>query len=123
MATEKTSPAREGRVRRTPIGRRNRLTIENRDPTYHYRIVNDVDGRVQDLLDQDYEIDTTAKVGDKRIDNPTPLGSAKLISVGGGTKAIVMRKRRDWHEEDQAEKQKAIDELEATMNEAARKGV
>lgn len=123
MATEKTTQAQVGRVRRTPIGRRNKLTVENRDPNYHYRVVNDVDGRVQDMIDMDYEIVTDAIVGDKRVDNPSTLGSAKQISVGGGVKAIVMRKRKDWHEQDQAEKQRQIDELEATMNEAAKKGL
>jgi hypothetical protein len=123
MATEKTTQAQAGRVRRTPIGRRNKLTVENRDPNYHYRIVNDVDGRVQDMIDLDYELVTDAVVGDKRVDNASPLGSAKQISVGGGVKAVVMRKRRDWHEQDQAEKQRQIDELEASMNEAAKKGI
>jgi hypothetical protein len=121
--TEKTTQAQERRVRRTPIGRRNRLTVENRDPNYHYRVVNDVDGRVQDMIDLDYEVVNDATVGDKRVDAPSPLGSAKQISVGGGIKAIVMRKRKDWHEQDQLEKQRQIDELEATMNEAAKRGV
>lgn len=122
MATEKPTQAQVGRVRRTPIGRRNRLTVENRDPNYHYRIVNDVDGRVQDMIDLDYEIDPTTTVGDKRVDTPSPLGSAKQISVGGGIKAVVMRKRKDWYEQDQAEKQSQIDDLEASMNEAAKSG-
>ena len=88
MATEKPTQAQAGRVRRTPIGRRNKLSVENRDPNYHYRIVNDVDGRVQDMIDLDYEIDPTTTVGDKRVDTPSPLGSAKQISVGGGIKAV-----------------------------------
>lgn len=120
---EKPTQAQERRVRRTPLGRRNKLTVENRDPNYHYRIVNDVDGRVQDMMELDYEIVTDAQVGDKRVDTPSALGSAKQISVGGGIKAVVMRKRRDWHEQDQAEKQRQIDELEASMNEAAKRGI
>lgn len=120
---EKPTQAQERRVRRTPIGRRNKLTVENRDSNYHYRIVNDVDGRVQDMMELDYEIVTDAQVGDKRVDTPSALGSAKQISVGGGIKAVVMRKRRDWHEQDQAEKQRQIDELEASMNEAAKRGI
>ena len=119
---EKPAIAQERRVRRTPIGKRNKFTIENRDPNYQYRVVNDVEGRVQDLLDQDYEIDLTAKVGEKRVDEISSLGSAKQISVGGGVKAIVMRKRKDWFEEDQTAKQKEIDDLEATMNIAAKRG-
>lgn len=123
MATEKPIPAQVSRPRRTPIGRRNRLTVENRDPAYHYRIVNDVDGRVQDLLDQDYEIVLDAKVGDKRVDDISSLGSAKQISVGKGIKAFVMKKRKDWFQDDQDLKQKEIDDLEASMNIAAKRGL
>lgn len=123
MATEKPTPAQVSRPRRTPIGRRNRLSVENRDPDYQYRIVNDVDGRVQDLLDQDYEIVLDAKVGDKRVDEISTLGSAKQISVGKGIKAFVMRKRKDWFQDDQELKQKEIDDLEASMNIAAKRGL
>ena len=123
MATEKPTPAQVSRPRRTPIGRRNRLSVENRDPDYQYRIVNDVDGRVQDLLDQDYEIVLDAKVGDKRVDEISSLGSAKQISVGNGIKAVVMKKRKDWFKEDQDLKQKEIDDLEASMNIAAKRGL
>ena len=123
MSTEKPTPAQVSRPRRTPIGRRNRLTVENRDPAYHYRIVNDVDGRVQDLLDQDYEIVLDAKVGDKRVDEISSLGSAKQISVGNGIKAVVMKKRKDWFKDDQDLKQKEIDDLEASMNIAAKRGL
>ena len=123
MATEKPTPAQVSRPRRTPIGRRNRLSVENRDPAYHYRIVNDVDGRVQDLLDQDYEIVLDAKVGDKRVDEISSLGSAKQISVGNGIKAVVMKKRKDWFQDDQDLKQKEIDDLEASMNIAAKRGL
>ena len=123
MSTEKPTPAQVSRPRRTPIGRRNRLSVENRDPDYHYRIVNDVDGRVQDLLDQDYEIVLDAKVGDKRVDEISSLGSAKQISVGNGIKAVVMKKRKDWFKDDQDLKQKEIDDLEASMNIAAKRGL
>lgn len=123
MATEKPTPAQVSRPRRTPIGRRNRLSVENRDPDYQYRIVNDVDGRVQDLLDQDYEIVLDAKVGDKRVDEISSLGSAKQISVGNGIKAVVMKKRKDWFKDDQDLKQKEIDDLEASMNIAAKRGL
>ena len=122
MAIEKSTQAQVSRPRRTPLGRRNRLTVENRDPNYHYRVVNDIDGRVQDMIDRDYEIVLDAKVGDKRVDEISSLGSAKQISVGNGVKAVVMRKRKDWHDEDQAVKQKEIDDLEASMNIAAKRG-
>ena len=121
MVTEKNT-AQVSRPRRTPLGRRNKLSVENRDPNYVYRIVNDVEGRVQDMIDRDYELVLDAKVGDKRVDEISSLGSAKQISVGGGIKAVVMRKRKDWDADDQALKQKEIDDLEASMNIAAKRG-
>ncbi len=122
MATEKTTPAPVGRTRRTPIGTRNRLSVRDQDPNYHYRVVNVVDGRVELLQEQGYEIVST-QVGDTRVDNPQGLGSASQIPVGNGIKAVVMRQRKDWYQEDQKTKQTSIDELEASMHSAAKRGV
>jgi hypothetical protein len=119
----KTIPAPERtRTKRTPIGQRNKLSVEDKDPDYVYRIVNEAVGRVDQFIEQGYEVAPKTKIGDKRVDNPSTLGSASKIAVGGGTTAILMRQRKDWYEQDQAVKQKAIDDLEATMNEAAKRG-
>lgn len=105
------------RPKRVPIAGRSRLAIRNRDPNYHYRIVNvnlesDPD-RVSNLIEQGYEIvENPGKVGDNQVDNPSALGSASQISVGQGTKAIVMRIRKDWFQEDQALKQLEVDKTE-----------
>ena len=109
-----------GRVKRTPIGTRNRLSVKNQDPNYTYRIVNVVDDRVEMFQDQGYEIVSDAKVGDKRVDNAAPIGSNGSISVGGGQRAVTMRIRKDWYEEDQQIKQAEIDKLEQTMNAEAK---
>jgi hypothetical protein len=120
---DKTTPAPERtRVKRTPIGQRNKLSVADKDPNYHYRIVNKNVGRVEQFLEQGYEIVPNTKIGDKRIDTPSTLGSASEIAVGGGQTAVLLRQRKDWYDEDQAAKQKAINDLEATMNEAAKKG-
>jgi hypothetical protein len=122
MATEKaTVTSTDARPRRQSIGKRNRLSVKDQDPNYVYRIVNVVDDRVEQFIEQGYEI-APAAVGDKRVDNGTPLGSQKQISVGNETKAIVMRQRKDYYAEDQAAKQASIDALEATMNQTAKKG-
>lgn len=106
------------RPRRSPLGSRNRLEVQNKEPGYVYRIVNDVDGRVERLEEQGYNIVPNAKIGaagSKRVDNPTAPGSSSYLSVGQGTKAVVMRIREEWYKEDQNAKQTEIDELEATM--------
>lgn len=115
MARELTAKSPSGRVRRTPITVRNRLTVKDRDPNYHYRIVNVVDDRVDQFKEQGYELVADAQVGDKRVDTATSMSSTTEISVGGGMKAVLMRIPKEWYQEDQAAKQAQIDELEAAM--------
>lgn len=121
MATKDIAAKPSGRVRRAPLSTRNKLTIANRDPNYHYRIVNVKEDRVEQFLEQGYEFAPVDSVGDKRVDAPSSLGSATEISVGGGMKAVTMRIPKEWYEEDQQYKQSKIDELEATMKSDAAK--
>lgn len=99
--------------------RRNRISFKGLDPNYVYRVVNDVDNgdRVSRFREIGYEVvaDDKIKAGDKRVNQPTPEGSPITISVGGGTKGILMRIPKEWYEEDQAEKNRAIDESEAAI--------
>ena len=104
------------RPKRVPVTGRSRLTVRNQDPNYKYRIVNanlesDPD-RVLDLQERGYEIvprGQTGGTGDKRVDDASALGSAGQISVGQGTKAVVMRIPREWYEQDQKAKQDEVD--------------
>lgn len=122
MTREQVSKVPSGRVRRTPVGVRNRLSVPNQDPNFHYRIVNivDVDGnptsKYDDRIAQGYEVVEGVKVGDKRVDIPSSLGSAAEISVGRGARAVVMRIPKEYYEEDQKYKQDKIDELESSMS-------
>jgi hypothetical protein len=107
------------RPKRVPVTGRSRLNVRNKEPGYSYRIVNvnleSDPNRVQDLIDRGYEIVPASKagpVGDSKVDNPSALGSAGQISVGQGTKAVVMRIRKDWYDEDQAAKQAEVDATE-----------
>lgn len=119
--------AASARPTRTPLGQRNRLAVRNKEKGYHYRIVNtnlekDPE-RVQAFIDAGWEVVPAAAVGpvgDARVDNPTALGSASSLSVGQGTKAVVMRIKEDWYKDDQAEKMRQLNESEATMYEQAR---
>lgn len=107
------------RPRRVPVGQRNKISVQNRDPNYHYRLVSvnleaDPD-RVQGFLDAGYEIvpgDKAGPIGDKQVDKPSAVGSAGLISVGQGTKQVLMRQHKDNYIEDQAAKQAQIDATE-----------
>jgi len=111
------------RTRRSPInGTRNRLNVRGQEPGYVYRIVNDVDDRIQSLQEMGYEIvtDSNVTVGDKRIANPTQEGSPVKVSVGQGVQAYVMRQKQEWFDEDQKAKAARTDELEAQMKREAK---
>lgn len=120
MARQPTNsqPEASARPRRTPISSRNRLEVKNKEPGYVYRIVNDVDDRIPLLQEQGYEIVPDAKIGlagNRRVDSATALGSSSHVSVGQGTKAVVMRQRDEYFREDQALKQGQVDETEQAI--------
>ena len=120
----RTPTVASARPHRTPVGQRNRLAIKNKEDGYTYRIVNDVDDRVEQLQGRGYELCTNEHVGaigNKRVDNTSSLGSTAHFSVGQGTKAVVMRIPNDWYKEDQDVKQAELDAVEATMKADARR--
>lgn len=121
MTRELITKSPSGRVKRTPIAGRNRLSLKERDPNYHYRIVNDVDDRIDQFLERGWEVVKDAKVGDKRVDNPTGVGSVNTISVGQGIKAVTMRLRKEDYDADQNAKQAEVDASEETMRRDARR--
>ncbi len=113
-----------GRVRRTPVGQRNVLTVGNKDPNYEYRIVNDEGDRVEQFKAAGYDVVSASDVtvGDRRITQASTEGSAAQVSVGGGLKAVVMRIKKEWYEEDQAAKIANVDATEASTKIEALKG-
>jgi hypothetical protein len=119
MARQPNSPIEaSARPRRSPLSGRNRLEVKNKEAGYEYRIVNDVDDRIELLQERGYEIDTNARVGAigaKRVDNPTAPGSAAYVSVGQGVKAVVMRIRKEYADEDRVVKAQIVDETEQTL--------
>lgn len=120
----RTPSVASARPQRAPLGKRDRLSIKNKEEGFVYRIVNDVDDRVEQLKGVGYEICTVEQVGaigNRRVDNASSLGSAAHFSVGQGTKAVVMRIPQEWYQEDQRTKQTEIDAVEATMKSDARR--
>lgn len=111
-----------GRVRRSPLANKGKLTVANKDLDYEYRFVNDEGDRVQELIERGYEpvLKSETKVGStRRVDDSTPEGSILQISVGEGKKGILMKQRKEFYDEDQAIKQGEVDKLEhATKQEA-----
>ncbi len=118
MTIEKTPVVKRERPKRTPInGRRNVLNVKGKDPAYEYRIVNDIDTRVADLQERGYEVvtDEGVSVGDKRVAIPTQAGSPVQISVGQGTKAFLMRIKKEWYAEDKAAQAAEVDKIEGQI--------
>src|SRR5690606_30738208 len=109
--------APSGRVRRQPVGTRNRLTVKGKDPAYEYRIVADRDDNVQAMQEQGYEfvVKDSVQVGDKRVNVPSSQGEHQTISLGGGRTGYVMRIKKEWYEEDQAAKRAQVLEVQETL--------
>lgn len=124
MTKEAIAKGPSGRVRRTPVGVRNVLTVGGKDPAYEYRIVNDTGDRVEQFKAAGYEV-VSAKdvtVGDRRVNAASAEGTSATVSVGGGTKGVVMRIKKEWYEEDQQRKSENIAATEAATKADALKG-
>lgn len=124
MTKEAIAKSPSGRVRRTPVGVRNVLTVAGKEAGYEYRIVNDTGDRVEQFKAAGYEV-VSAKdvtIGDRRVSAASAEGTAATVSVGGGTKAVVMRIKSEWYEEDQGRKQESVDQTEAATKADALKG-
>ena len=118
MTKQANSQEQVARPRRSPLSGRNRLAVKNKDPNFVYRISTSKDDNIELLKERGYEVcdkEKVGAVGDRRVDNPSSLGSASEISVGAGDKAVVMRIPKEWYDEDQAAKQAQLDEVERSM--------
>lgn len=117
MTKENLVKSPQTRVRRTALEGRNKLRVKGKDPNYEYRIVNDIDDRIQDFLDKGYEFETSeeVRVGDSRVEQDSKMGTIRRASVGGGVKAILMKIKKEWYDEDQKIKQEYIDKTEQAM--------
>jgi len=116
--TKQANSSASARPRRTALDKKNRLTVKHREPGYDYRVVNIRDDRVEDFIERGWEVcakESVGAIGDRRVDNPSSLGSAAEISVGQGQKAVLMRIKSEWLAEDRAVRQAEIDALEQTM--------
>ncbi len=124
MEKEAIAKAPSGRVRRAPLTRKNVLTVVGKEPGFEYRIVNDTEDRIAEFVERGYEVVQSNKVqvGDKRVSKATSEGSPIQMSVGGGKKAVVMRIRKDWYDEDQKAKQDYVNETERATKQKALDG-
>lgn len=128
MTKEAIAKVPRTRPQRTKIGTKDRLVAHNTDPNYAYRFVNDVKNRIAIFKQNGWEVAPAvdSQIGDGGADNASAIGSAAAVPVGlvgenAGT-AVLMRIPKEWYDEDQAAKAKAIEASEQSMKEAIRSG-
>jgi hypothetical protein len=125
---EAIAKAPRTRPQRTTLGSKNRLVVANPDPNYEYRFVNDVRDRVEVFKQNGWEVAPAddIRVGDKRVENPSSVGSASRVPVGlvgeHAGHAVVMRIPKEWYKEDQDAKQVEVNKTEQTMKDQALEG-
>lgn len=115
------------RKKRVPVSgaERDVLSVRNKEPGFVYRFVNVVSDRIQKFMDAGYEPvtrESAGAIGDRRVDSSEGTSSIVEKGVGLGQKAILMRQPEEFYLEDQAAKQKRVDELEAAMKHDAKQG-
>lgn len=74
----------------------------------HYRFVRDEGNRVMQLEADDYEVVRDDQAVPESGTVPSHHGG--IGDAGKPYRMVLMSKRRDWHEQDQMDKQKALDE-------------
>ena len=121
MANTKTTT----RPQRTSLANRSVLSVKGKEPGFEYRIVNDVGDRVEMFKSMGYEVvtDDSVQIGERRIANPSREGSPVQVSVGGGTRAYLMRQKAEWYKEDQATKEAQLKDQEQAMHTEAQSGM
>lgn len=106
----------EKRKKRVPMGRRNVLTYPQ-IPGYVTRVFNDdpkdMGQRLAAAEDAGWEyVRSEVDFGDRYAGKPTSTGSTVNRPVGHGTTGVLMKKKIEWHEEDEQAKQDDIDAKE-----------
>lgn len=105
----------------TPAGVKNVLTIPEHlldRKNFEYRVVNMDEGRIEALEAKDWDIARIpgdVPVGDPVAGKAQSKGSATEINAGGGRKAVLMCKRKEWCDDDRAKKDELLRETEVQM--------
>jgi hypothetical protein len=108
-------------------GTKNVLTVDSNlldTKRFVYRFVNEIDNKVTRREESDWDvahIPVGASVGDLKAGESQPDGTVIRKNVGNGTTAILMCKRKEWHEEDQKRKETGLMEIEHRMEDDIKK--
>lgn len=83
--------------------------------TYHYRFANDKEGRVKQLMAEDYDIAPEEAKSDTSSLGTVNSTFAGKDDSGKPYDAVLMRKRKDWFDVDQKEKMRPLDEQDEAI--------
>ena len=108
---------------RVPMGSRNVLKFQD-IPGYELRVFNDdprdMGQRLRDAEAAGWEyVYDNKKLEDDRAGQTSPMGSAVTKPVGGGKMGVLMKKKKEWFDEDEQLKQEKITENEQGLVAAA----
>lgn len=99
---------------RVPMGRRNVLTVRGLEDqeNFHYHFFNDIGERLYECLEAGYEFvpKDGLDVGDQTVESARGTESITKKGVGGGKVAYLMRIPMELYKQDQAAKQRLVDE-------------
>jgi len=123
MATSKAKNRKSKRPDRVPVsGRRDVLTVADKDEAFVYRWVNDTQGRIDQFLAGGYDfVQDDLKVGDDSVDNSKDI-SSMISKQSGDITQYLMRIAREFYEEDRATAAEATNESEADMKRTLNNG-
>lgn len=113
MAESKETTQLKPRNKRKPFGQpRSKLAFSNLDEKYHYRIVNDEVGRVDDFLERDYIFVSPEEVGREG------RGETKVKILVGKQKngealyGYLMKIPKEYYEEDRQDMQEHLNKID-----------
>ena len=109
-----------GEPSRISYKERRKVTMEDQDPNFVYRMVNTDNERYSGRIDELKKIGYTfanedVSIGDDHGVEASTVGSQIGKHVGHGTRGVLMKIPRKFYEEDKAAKQAEVDETEKGM--------
>jgi len=118
--TEQITTERRRRNSDALGGNRNRMYVDPaiKDPNFQYRFINDIGSRVHDLtVKDDWEIvhDRSGTANNTASEGAQVSVNAGTALNGGPVRAILVRKPKNYYNDDYAAGQRRIDETEAAM--------
>ena len=122
MATRRNAEDKD--FKRVPVsGNRDILNVKGQEEGFVYRWVNDQDDRITKFEAAGYEhVDHDVVIGTTSTKQASQVGKTVTKNVGKGTTAHLMRIKKEWYEEDQAAKQRSVNETEAAMKQQLNSG-